>query len=92
MTPLSQSLSSEHHQAGQIDLELADWCAHFHNDPLGWALWAFDWGHGELRGFDGPDQWQREFLQQLGEEAAARRFDGVRPVAPVRFTTASGHG
>lgn len=92
MTPLSQSLSSEHHQAGQLDLELADWCAHFHNDPLGWVLWAFDWGHGELRGFDGPDQWQREYLEDWGKWLREHPFDGVLPVGPYRTSTKSGHG
>lgn len=75
-----------------IDLILADECARFYYDPYGWVMWAFDWGHGELVGFDGPDVWQRDMLLEIGREVRARAFDGVTPVDPVREATASGHG
>ncbi len=78
--------------ANSIDLDLADDCAFYHHDPYGWVLWAFDWGHGELEGFDGPDEWQKEWLIQWGEETHKLNFDGVTPVTAVRMTTASGHG
>lgn len=75
-----------------LDLQLADQCGQFYADPLGWVLWAFDWGHGELEGFDGPDDWQREWLREVGAAVRERRFDGVAPVDPIREATASGHG
>lgn len=78
--------------ANQIDLELADDCAYYHYDPLGWIMWAFDWGEGDLEGFDGPDQWQKDWLIQWGEEMRKRSFNGVTPVPVVRMSTASGHG
>lgn len=92
MTQIAQSLGSEHYQPLSTDLVLADECARFHNDPLGWVLWAFDWGHAELRGFDGPDEWQRQFLSDWGEWLTAHPFDGVIPVGPYRTSTKSGHG
>ena len=75
-----------------IDLLLADDCARFYSDPLGWVMWAFDWGEGELRGFDGPDTWQRDILTGIQEGISARGFDGIVPVDPLRFAVASGHG
>jgi hypothetical protein len=85
-------VSDEYHQYGSIDLELADECGEYHYDPLGWVMWAFDWGHGELEGFDGPDEWQKNYLDDLGNQLRARAFDGVAPALPVRKATASGHG
>lgn len=75
-----------------VDVLLAEDCASFYADPYGWVLWAFDWGVGELKGFDGPDDWQREILTNLGEEILARGFKGIAPVDPARFAVASGHG
>jgi len=36
-------------------------------DPYGWVLYAFEWDKGELAGFTGPDAWQREQLEAIGE-------------------------
>lgn len=92
LRPLAAALSSDDYTPESIDLMLADECSRFHYDPLGWVLWAFDWGHEELEGFDGPDVWQVDYLNDLGREVRARSFDGVTPVDPVRMATASGHG
>lgn len=83
---------SGEYQTGQVDLILADQCASFYANPLGWVLWAFDWGYGELAGFDGPDEWQRDVLSDIGTAVTGRRFNGVNPVDPIREATASGHG
>jgi hypothetical protein len=65
----------------------------FRNDPLGFVRWAYPWGKpGPLEKYPGPDEWQTEFLRELGEEVRKRNFDGVNPVLPIRFTTSSGHG
>ena len=83
---------STEYTADQIDLRLADECSQFYADPFGWVLWAFDWGYGELEGFEGPDAWQREELEEIGREVLSRGFDGVTPVDPIREAVASGHG
>jgi hypothetical protein len=67
--------------------------AKYYADPLGFVKFAYPWGKpGPLEKYSGPDEWQAEFLKELGEEVRKRGFDGVQPVLPIRFTTASGHG
>lgn len=75
-----------------IEILLADDMARFYADPLGFVLYAYDWGSGDLKGFDGPDDWQRDVLNDLGRSVVARRFDGVNPVDPIRLAVSSGHG
>lgn len=79
--------------SNSADLELADQVAEFYNDPLGFVLFAYPWGEpGSLKDFKGPDKWQKKFLQDLGAEVRARKFDGVKPVKPVRMAVTKGHG
>jgi hypothetical protein len=40
----------------------------------------------------GPDEWQCDFLTQLGEDIKARGFNGRAPVAAIRNSVVSGHG
>lgn len=72
--------------------ELVDAVAACYADPLRFVMTMFDWGHGDLKGFNGPDKWQKETLIQLGKDIKARNFNGVMPVDPIRNATASGHG
>jgi hypothetical protein len=88
----SAMTASGEYAVGQIDLILADECSKYYADPYGWVMWAFDWGYGELEGFDGPDEWQKADLIATGESVKANNFDGVTPVDPIREATASGHG
>lgn len=75
------------------DLVLAEWARDCADDPLRFVLEAYPWGEpGALQDHEGPDIWQERFLIRLGEEVRARQFDGVTPVAPIRFATSSGHG
>lgn len=79
--------------ATTAERELAKAVADYYADPLGFVLFAYPWGKpGPLEKYSGPDEWQRDFLQELGEEVRKRKFDGFTPVMPIRFTTASGHG
>lgn len=55
-------------------------------------MFAFEWGEGDLIGFDGPDDWQRDFLIDVGHQVVGRNFNGVDPVDPILEATASGHG
>ncbi len=68
-----------------VDSQLADDIGGFFADPLGYVLYAFDWGQGELEGSDGPDAWQRDLLADLGRGV-------IEAEAALRFAVASGHG
>jgi hypothetical protein len=80
--------------------QLLEWLAEVSMDPLAYVLGAFPWGQGELKNYDGPDDWQREILTNIGNgvtsiqeailQARARgeEFSGM----PVREATTSGHG
>ena len=76
------------------ELQLADLMAECYADPLKHVLVSYPWGEPgtPLADRDGPDVWQREFLIELGNEVAARKFNGRDSVAPIQFSTASGHG
>ena len=63
--------------------ELIEDIAGFENDPLGFVLYAFAWGEGELAGHDGPLEWQRAILQDI---------HGLTPERALRLAVASGHG
>lgn len=58
--------------------------AEFSSDPLGFALWAFPWGAGELTGRNGPEPWQAALLSRIGT--------GLSPSHAVLEAVASGHG
>lgn len=66
---------------------LVDAVARFVHDPLGFVRFAFPWGEGALAGEAGPDAWQAELLQALGEAVS-----GAGDADAVRFAVASGHG
>ena len=89
------------------DEQLADIMAGFYDDPLGYVMFNFPWGkdsncmsvplHKKYRErFPdceyGPDLWQCEFLDDLGREIKARKFNGRDAVPRIHFSTASGHG
>lgn len=71
---------------------LAEDMGKFFYDPLGWVMYAFEWGFGDLEGYDGPDVWQRNELEEWGRAIRANNFDGITPVAAYRSSTSSGHG
>ena len=61
-------------------------------DPLGFVIAAYPWGEGQLKGFEGPDEWQREMLADIGNMVKESNFNGVTPVKPLLFKRQSGHG
>lgn len=63
---------------------LSEW----QTDPLGFVTDCFPWGKGELAGYDGPRQWQRDVLTDIGE----RIKDGAEVDEAIQIATASGHG
>ena len=59
--------------------------AQLSKDPLSWVYYSFDWGKGDLEGFDGPDEWQKQALADIR--------DGLKtPAQVIQEATASGHG
>lgn len=69
--------------------QLVDQSASYAYDPYGWVMYAFPWGSGDLEGETGPDDWQRDFLINLGN----RVTDNACPEGGViREATASGNG
>lgn len=58
------------------------------DDPFAFVLYAFEWGKGELAGFDGPDLWQEKCLKGIRD--AIR--DGATRDKAILEATASGHG
>lgn len=67
---------------------LTDWVASCFYDPVKFVRGAFDWGRGDLKDQEGPDEWQVAYLQELGDQIRNKEQNG----GPVRFATASGHG
>jgi hypothetical protein len=62
--------------------------ASFRHNPESCALFSFPWGQGELKGKDGPREWQRDVLRDIGEHL---RNPETR-YQPLQIAAASGHG
>lgn len=58
------------------------------HDPLRFVLYAYKWNdpNGPLAGMKGPQQWQREHLDYVGECLR------TAPYKPIRVAVSSGHG
>ena len=46
----------------------------FYLSPLKFALWAYPWGEGNLKEFDGPRKWQRDVMLEI----EGYLLDGIR--------------
>ena len=80
--------------AQPTEIDLAEFVGQFYADPLGFVIACYPWGEPgrQLAREPGPDEWQTEFLRDVGREVAAREFNGVDMVDALRMATASGHG
>jgi hypothetical protein len=67
--------------AVDYERELANDMAGFYADPLSFVRYAFDWGQGDLTGWDGPDVWQTDFLTKLGAAIRNRQPGDVIKMA-----------
>src|SRR6516165_12796607 len=75
------------------DAGLVEKIAGYVDDPLGFVYFAYPWKErGPLQNFDGPDEWQRDLLEDIGREVRQRGFDGLNAVLPIRQAISSGHG
>lgn len=71
--------------------QLVEWAGECWANPYKFVMLAWPWGEpGPLKDHPGPDVWQREFLEDLGNEV--RTHKGKRPYMPIRRAIASGHG
>lgn len=62
------------------------------NDPLQFVKLAFPWGKDTLTGWDGPDKWQTEELQSIGDYLRQIGGDKEAAVSAYLSATAAGHG
>ncbi|SCW56853.1 hypothetical protein SAMN02927924_01423 [Sphingobium faniae] len=69
------------------DKMLAEDMAAFYSDPLAFVYYAFSWGEGELEKWDGPDEWQTEFLTELRDAIRKREEGDV-----IKMAVKSGRG
>jgi hypothetical protein len=66
--------------------ELQEACVRFSNDPIGFTRFMYDWGHGQLAEWDGPDKWHQEVGQVIKDY-----LEGPDEL-PLQIAVASGHG
>ena len=76
-------------RANNPEQELVEFITGFQHDPLGFVMAAFEWGRGELAGFDGPDDWQRDILTRIGD---GLKQGSLTVREAVQIAVASGHG
>jgi hypothetical protein len=66
--------------------ELVSRCVQYRDDPYGFVMHMYDWGHGSLMGWAGPDEWHKEVFQSIKDYLAGK--DNM----PLQIAIASGHG
>lgn len=71
-----------------LEVELIEDIAAFYDDPLGFVKYVFPWGEGSLQNETGPDTWQVETLNDIGQAIK----DGGDLAEAIRIAIASGHG
>lgn len=71
-----------------LEDQLIEDVASFTHDPLRYALYAYQWGEGELAEIEGPREWQRDVLGVIRDHLQSHetRFH------PLMIAVASGHG
>lgn len=74
--------------APDLQQQLIEDIAGFTHDPLGYAMYAFPWGEGELSSYDGPREWQCDVLRDIGDHLS----NPETRHQPLQIAIASGHG
>ena len=78
--------------APSLEDRLTALAASYALDPLGFVMAAYPWSEpGELARHDGPRQWQRETLDDIGCRLRAGHAPGA-VMMPILQAIASGHG
>lgn len=77
-----------------IEDELVEFIVGFNRDPLGFVLAAFPWGEPgtDLANKAGPDEWQREALNDIGIRLREQKTIDPAEWLPIMLARASGHG
>lgn len=87
MSPAAQRVTEP---AEELDEDrLIEDIARFQHDPLGYVMYAFPWGEGDLADSTGPRTWQHEELVWLGEQL---RKGAMTEHEVIRAAYSSGHG
>lgn len=68
-----------------LEAELEAHIAEFVDDPLGFVMFVFAWGEGDLKDETGPDQWQIDLLKQIGDKC-------LTVETALRIAVTAGHG
>jgi hypothetical protein len=69
-----------------VNPTLLAWLIEVNKDPLAFVMGAFPWGEpGLLERFDGPQEWQRELLEDI-------KVGLLTPNQAIQIARASGHG
>jgi hypothetical protein len=79
-------------KAVSLEEQLIEELALCSDDPLRFVMFAFPWGQGELAEHDGPDDWQREILIEMGKALKSGASVGEVLQAAIQIAIASGHG
>lgn len=56
-------------------------------DPQSWAMFAWDWGQGDLKDMDGPRAWQADINEEIRQH-----LNSENRYVPLQIAIASGHG
>lgn len=78
--------------ASKAEKEMAVQMGEFFADPYGFVIFSYPWKQEGtlLAREEGPDQWQRDLLEKLGNKVRENTIAGVQDA--VREAVASGHG
>ncbi|WP_276120367.1 terminase [Pararhizobium qamdonense] len=74
-------------QSRDPDDDIADAAALYQFDPQGWALFAWDWGNGDLKDMDGPRKWQADINEEIRQH-----LNSENRYSPLQIAVSSGHG
>lgn len=74
------------------ELEIARDIAGYARDPLGFVYYAFPWGQGELKEYDGPDAWQIDILNQIKSALECAEDPSKALQTAIQIAVSSGHG
>lgn len=61
----------------------------FTHDPYSYVLYAFPWGQGELKKWNGPKKWQKDVLIEISQKLKEGK---ISIQEAIQIAIASGHG